>query len=183
MVVPDLVKPITMAEFKEFIDRPENTDTLYELINGEIIDVSPGRTSNSQIGHWIVTAVYPFCQAHDLPCYTSGGDGAYEILGNILAPDFAYKRTPMSDEYPDPEPPLWVVEIISPTDRADEIRQKRQIYVRAGILYWETYPLTRSVDVYPPGQPMRTVELDGILDAGEVLPGFTLPVKHLFPDT
>jgi Uma2 family endonuclease len=180
MVVPEQSKLYTMDEFKEFVIRPENADRLFELINGEIIEVSPGRTSNSRIGHLIAVAVYPFCQEHGFPCYTSGGDGAYAILGNTVAPDFAYKRTPTSNEYPDPEPPLWVVEIISPTDKPSDIRKKRQIYRQAGILYWEMYPDVRGVDVYPPGQPMREVGIDDTLDGGDVLPGFTLPVRELF---
>ncbi len=171
----------TIADFQDFIARPENSDRLFELINGEMIEVSPGRTSNSQIGHRIVTVVYPFCEAHDLPCYTSGGDGAYNIGGQVVAPDFAYKRTPMSDDYPDPEPPLWAVEIISPTDKAVSIRTKRDIYVEAGILYWEIYPDLGRVDVYAPGQPLFTVSMDGALDGGDVLPGFQLPLNRILP--
>jgi Uma2 family endonuclease len=182
MVVSEVLKPVKLDEFKDFVSRPENSESLYELINGEIIEVSPGRTINSEFEHIIAFAVRLFCREHNLPCHTSGGDGAYAIQGNVVAPDFAYKRTPMSSEYPDPVAPLWTVEIISPTDKADEIRRKRQIYVRAGILYWEMYPLSRSVDVYAPGQLMKTVEIDGTLDGGDVLPEFILLMKDLFPN-
>jgi hypothetical protein len=37
------------------------------------------------------------------------------------------------------------------------------------------------VDVYAPGEPVRTVGMGGTLDGGVVLPGFTLPVRELFP--
>lgn len=37
------------------------------------------------------------------------------------------------------------------------------------------------VDVYAPGEPMRTVGMNGTLAGGAVLPGFTLPVRDLFP--
>jgi len=36
------------------------------------------------------------------------------------------------------------------------------------------------VEVYTPGQA-NIVGLDGILDGGDVLPGFALPVKDIFP--
>jgi Uma2 family endonuclease len=101
------------------------------------------------------SSVQSFCKDHNLSCHTSGGDGAYAVRGNVVAPDFAYKPTPMSDEYPDPEPPLWVVEIISPTDKASDIRDKRTICRQASILLWEIYPPSQSVDVYAPGQPLR----------------------------
>ncbi len=48
----------------------------------------------------------------------SGADGAYDVLGHVLVPDFAYKPTHMSDDYPDPVAPLWAVEVISPKRRA-----------------------------------------------------------------
>jgi Uma2 family endonuclease len=77
---------------------------------------------------------------------------------------------------------VWVADIIAPNDKADHIRAKRDIYVNAGILRWEIYSQLRKVDVYAPGQPLRTVGIDGVLDGGDVLPGFQLPVKYLFPE-
>jgi len=172
----------TIEDFQEFVGRPENDDRLFELINGEIVEKMPGRTSNSFLSMKLDRKVYPFCLQHNIPCYTSGGDGAYAIHGQVAAPDFAFKTTPMSDDYPDPVPPLWAVEIISSTDKAVSIRTKREIYIEAGILYWEMYPDLKRVDVYAPGQPMHTVGIDGILNGANVLPGFELPVKDLFAE-
>lgn len=171
---------VTFDEFKQFVNQPENSDSLFEFINGEIMEVSPGRTSNSEKGHIVATAVRIFCRDGHIPCYTSGGDGAYRIGEDVVAPDFAYKRTLMSDDYPDPVAPLWAVEIISPTDKATDIRDKREIYLRAGILLWEMYPQSKSIDVYAPGQPVQTRRINDMLDGGDVLPGFTLPVHDLF---
>lgn len=172
----------TSATFAAFLAQPENAGRLFELIHGEIIEVTPGRTRYSGIGLIIAHVVLSFSEAHNLPVYVSGGDGAYAIGGQVIAPDFAYKRTPLSEDYPDPDPPLWVVEVISPTDRPYEIRDKRDIYLRAGILLWEVYYKSRAVDVYAPGQPPRSAGLDDTLDAGDLLPGFTLPVKRLFAE-
>ena len=172
---------MSLEEFQRWAELPENADQEYELINGEIVEVTPARTSHSELEHILAFAVRLYCQQQHLPCHTSGGDGSYGILGNVIAPDFAYKQTPMSDLYPDPEPPLWAVEIVSPTDKAKAIRDKREIYRQAGILYWEMYPQSRSVDVYAPGEPVRTVGIDDVLDGGAVLPGFTLPLRELLP--
>ena len=180
MVVPEQSKLYTMEEFKEFVSRPENADRLFELINGAIIEVSPGRTRNSGFGILVSASVLNFCRAHNIPCYISGADGAYDINGNTVAPDFAYKRTPLSDDYPDPAPPLWVLEVVSPTDKAPDIRDKREIYEQAGILLWEMYPKRQSIDVYAPGQKKRTFRIDDTLDGGDVLPGFRLAVRELF---
>lgn len=169
-----------LDRFAEFIARPENQGRLFEFINGEFIEVSPGRTSNSGYPHLISFAVRLFCRGNRIPCYISGEAGAYRIGENTVVPDFAYKRTPLSDDYPDPVAPLWVVEVVSPTDRPDEVRAKRNIYIEAGILYWEMYPTSQSIDVYEPGKPPRAFGIDDTLDGGDVLPGFTLPMREIF---
>ncbi|MBC8100350.1 MAG: Uma2 family endonuclease [Armatimonadetes bacterium] len=120
-----------------------------------------------------------FCREDSLPCHLSGADGAYQIGEAVLVPDFAYKITPMSDDYPDPVPPLWVAEVISPTDKAVDLRLKRAIYRQAKILLWEIYPQSSSVDVYAPGEPLREFGIADTLDAGDLLPGFSLMVKYL----
>jgi len=180
MVTPEKSKLYTMEEFLEFALRPENADREFELINGEIREVMPGRTSNSEYPHIIAFAVRLFCREHDIPCHTSGEAGAYDINGNVLVPDFAYKRTPTSDEYPDPDPPLWVVEVISPTDKGPDIRDKRQVYQDGGILLWEIYPKRQIIDVYAPGRGSQTFKIGDTLDGGDVLPGFRLKVSELF---
>jgi Uma2 family endonuclease len=172
----------TIADFMEFVFRPENEGQIFELINGEIVQKLPGSTRNSELSLVVASLVRPFCRSHGLRYHISGGDGAYDIQGNVVAPDFAYKTTPMSNEYPDPVAPEWVIEIISPTDKAPDIRKKRQIYIRAGILYWEMYPESESIDIYSPGQPMYTVEIDGTLEVGDLIPGFTIPVKEIFAE-
>src|SRR5215475_7430252 len=92
------IKPMTIDEFKRFIAQPENAHRLFELINGKLVEVSPGRTNNSALEHILSFAVRLFCREQDIPCYISGGDGAFAVQGHVVAPDFAYKHTPMSDE-------------------------------------------------------------------------------------
>ena len=171
---------VTLETFKQFVEQPENADRLFELVNGEIVEVMPGRTSNSQIHSILAAEVRPFCKAHGIPCYTTNADGAFNVLGQVYAPDFAYKQTPMSNEYPDPIAPLWAVKIISPTDKVGEIRKKREGYRAAQILYWEVYPDEQSVDVYTPGQPMKTYGIDDTLGVGDLLPNFKLALRDLF---
>jgi Uma2 family endonuclease len=180
MVFEAPARHMTIEQFREYVELPENADRLFELINGEIIEVMPRRTSVSAFPHIISFAVRLFCQQNALMCNISGADGAYRIGNNVIAPDMAYKRTPMSDEYPDPEPPLLAVEVISPTDERSEINEKIAIYQQAGILLWVFNPRYQHVYVYAPGQPMRTLTADDVLEGGEVLPGFELSVRDIF---
>jgi Uma2 family endonuclease len=182
MVIYQPPQLYTLEEFEHFITQPENEDRLFELIDGEIVEMSPGRTSNSEYRDLIAFAARAFCHEHKLPCHTSGEASVYNIQGNVVAPDFAYKPTPMSDEYPDPVPPLWAVEIISPTDKAKDIHKKRKVYRQAGILLWEIYPESQNVDVYAPGKPLEEFDINGVIEVGDFLAGFKLAVRDIFSD-
>jgi Uma2 family endonuclease len=170
----------SVEDFVAFALLPENSDKNFEFIYGEIVEKMPGRTTISGFSARIIGIVYGFCLQHGLPFFVSGEAGAYRINGHVLAPDFAYKSTPLIDDYPDPVPPEWVVEVISPTDEPEKIRAKRAIYVEAGILYWEVYPVSQTVEVYDPGKPFRSVNIEGELDGGDVLPNFKLAVRDIF---
>ncbi|MCC6801345.1 MAG: Uma2 family endonuclease [Anaerolineae bacterium] len=136
----------------------------------------------SQIPYLISFRIHTFCRERSLACHISGAGGCYDIGGHVISPKLAYKRNPMSGDFPDAVPPEWAVEVISPNHLATVIRRKRQIYQQAGILLWEIYPQSQSIDAYAPGQPVKTVGIDGTLDGGDVLPGFTLTARDLFTD-
>ncbi len=171
---------VTLDDFVQFVFRDENVDRMFELINGEIVEVFPSRSGHSGVAALIIIAVGSYCREKGLPGHVTGADGTYNVLGNVIAPDVAYKTTPLDmKNYPDPVPPEFAVEVISPTDRKAGIARKRQVYLDAGILYWEVYVEDECIDVYVPGQPMRSLGMDDTLDGGAVLPGFTLPVKDV----
>ncbi len=175
-----VTKPsLSIDEFLAFVHQEDNLEQMFELINGEIVHVSPSRASHSWVASIIIWAVMSYCKEHDLPPFVSAPDGTYNVLGNVVAPDVAYRTTPFSDDYPEPNPPELVVEVISPTDTKRAVARKRQIYLDAGILYWEVYPADKRVDVYAPGQPMESLGIKDRLDGGEVLPGFMLPVRDV----
>jgi Uma2 family endonuclease len=174
------VKPMTMQEFIAFAHAPENADQVFEFIHGEISEVSPARTSNSDIRDILAFLVRLHCRENNIPCYTSGEAGAFLIGGNTVVPDFAYKPTPMSTDYPDTTPPTLIAEVISPSDGPQKIRDKRNIYRAAGIVYLEIYPIPKSVDVYRPGTDMQTVDSTGVIDLSDVIDGFKLDLREVF---
>ena len=140
MVFQPQIAPITIEQLQQQAALPENADRLFELIDGEMVEKMPGSTRNSMLAFNLGFFVQTHCQKNDIPCYVTIADGAYSVNGNVLAPDFAYKQTPTAEEYPDPVAPLWAVEVISPNDKAADIRRKRLKYIEADILYWEMYP-------------------------------------------
>lgn len=174
--------PEPIAKWMTFCELPENSDRHFELIYGELIEKLPGTTYNSWLALKIGIAAHHFGETAGIPGQFATALAPYAVGSHIVLPKLSYKRTPMVDTYPDFGAPLWVVEVIAPTDAAVYVRDKRQIYLNAGILYWEVYPNLQRVDVYAPGEPMRSVDANGTLDGGAVLPGFTLAAAEVWKD-
>lgn len=80
------------------------------------------------------------------------------------------------------ETPLdLVVEVISPGNRAGEMRAKVADYLSAGVkMVWLIYPDGYLVDVYRPDQPTLTMQRGDVLEGEEVLPEFRLKIDDLF---
>ena len=80
-----------------------------------------------------------------------------------------------------PFPPDLAVEVVSDYDLAAKVKAKAQRYMANGTkLLWIAYPDERSIEVYQPGQAIKTLSGDDILDGGNVLPGFSTAVKAIF---
>ncbi len=79
--------------------------------------------------------------------------------------------------------PDIAVEVVSPTNLAQEIEDKVVTYLEAGVrLVWIIYPSTERVYVHEALTAVRVVTRGGELDGGAVLPGFRLPMAELFPE-
>ena len=78
--------------------------------------------------------------------------------------------------------PELVVEIVSSNDTRREVQEKAQMWLTFGVLLvWVAHPDNRTVDVYRPDTPTVTLTEDDTLDGNPVLPGFTMPVRQVFP--
>lgn len=97
----------------------------------------------------------------------------------------AYKaQTPDWQDKPFIIVPDLVIEVVSPNDRFSEVNEKIDLYRADGVrLIWLIDPQRQTVAVYTPEHELPDIKrLDDSLDGGDVLPGFTLPVRQLFPE-
>ncbi len=77
--------------------------------------------------------------------------------------------------------PDLAVEVISPTDFAQQQLQKVLEYFQAGVrLVWVVYPEQRQIYSYESPTQIRVLTVDDTLDGGKVLSGFQLPLNRLF---
>lgn len=177
----------TPQEFIELVHLPENADKRLEYI-GEVYELVTYRRG-SKIAGWILTALNNFIGDSDIGDVT-GADGGYMVAEARVMPGVAFLRAAKHTE-PDsegyyPVAPDFIVEVISPSDLQkpnERISKKLQLYQSALIpLLWLVFPNRREVEVYEYGKLIRTAGIDDILNGGDVLPEFHLPVKHIFRD-
>ena len=88
-----------------------------------------------------------------------------------------------------PDVPVWdmvpdlAIEVVSPTNTADEVQDKHLEYFRAGVRQvWVIYPRQREAYIYTSPTQVRILTGDQELDGGDILPGFRLPLAELFED-
>ena len=133
----------------------------------------------------IAAEVRLYLKQHALGRVT-GADGGYIVAGHHYIPDVAFisyeKQSGPSGEAYNPNPPDLAVEVVSPSDRPERLMIKVGNYLAAGVVVWVVYPTEREVQVYKPGQPVELIDGNGTLSGGDVLPGFELMVKDIFPE-
>jgi Uma2 family endonuclease len=77
--------------------------------------------------------------------------------------------------------PDLVAEVISPRDNAEEVADKIQDWLGAGVrVVWEVYPANQTVRAHRPDGTITLFRGKDTLTAEEILPGFACPVADLF---
>ncbi len=177
---------LVMAE--DLLEMPEEPGKQVELINGEIVEMSPANARHGLIAGQVYDAIKHHAQHRDLGLVM--GDNVGYVLrrdpDHVRAPDVsfvAWNSAPRADELDRfiEGAPTLAVEIVSPNDRATDIHERVQDYLGAGSQQvWVLWPRTRSASVYIPDGTGRELGPDAILDGGDVLPGFSVKVGNLF---
>jgi Uma2 family endonuclease len=175
---------MTVDEFKRFVLLPENDDHLYEYIAGEVIEKQAAFYS-ALITTEITAPIVGFVHDRDLG-FVTGAACYCAVLDDWYLPAAAFmsreRMAKPSQEYFVSIPPNLVVEVVSPLNHPSVLRIKLWNYQAAGIVVWVVDPDRKHVEVGVPGQPINAIGVDGTLDGGTLLPGFTLPVKDIFPE-
>jgi Uma2 family endonuclease len=175
---------MSVEEFDEWVEQPEQDDKLYEYIGGEIVEV-PSNAYASQISMRFVIRMGRFIEEHDLG-HITGEAGGYRIAGDRYAPDVAFvskaRQSQLDKTGYNQVPPDLAVEVDFPSTPQSryQLEIKRWHYQQAGTVVWMVYPEDKTVVEYIPGQPPKIYGIDDTLDGGTVLPGFTLALKDIF---
>jgi Uma2 family endonuclease len=182
----------TSEELWELSHRAENAEQRFELSEGRLIVMSPAGWKHGGLGSKLNRVIGNFVEEHELGMTTAAETG-YILYKSphgkdiVRAPDVGFiaaQRLPLDpDDLPNgyvPFAPDLAVEVVSPSDNAEEIDKKVKEYLKYGArLVWLFYPETRTAAAHSPTGSF-TLDIDGVLDGGDVLPGFELPLQRIF---
>jgi Uma2 family endonuclease len=167
-------------------------DDAYEIVDGQRVEVAPMSAYAAKIATRLATEINLFAWP------AKRGEAIVESLFRLpLAKDTGRNRKPdvafvSSERWPADRPqpvgdnawdvvPDLAVEVVSPTDFAEDVWDKVFEYFQAGVrLVWVISPKHRFAHVYESPTRLRLITESDALDGGEVLPGFRLPLARLF---
>ena len=164
-------------------------ETLYEIVNGERVELPPMSAYATWITGRLDHRLGPFAETHAL------GTVVPEMLFILDAerdlrrrPDLAFvssQRWPLGREIPENGDwavvPDLAVEVVSPIDLFQDILAKIREYFQVGISQvWIVLPVERQVYVYNSPTDVRIMTSSDELDGGTLLPGFRLSLATLF---
>ncbi|MDP9369759.1 MAG: Uma2 family endonuclease [Chloroflexota bacterium] len=160
----------------------------YDLIRGELRCGPAAGFEHGLVTVRISGPLYAFVDAKNLGLVLTVETGFVlrRDPDTLLAPDVSFVRGERVAPreawrgFAEVAPDL-TVEVVSPSDRPGEMREKIRAYLEAGVpLVWSVDPGQRTVTVLRPGREPEELGEDGVLDGGAVAPGFRLPVADLF---
>ncbi len=165
-------------------------DDWTELVDGKVVQLVPPGADHNDVLAELFGRLWQHVKERRLGRVLPGDTGIVLLRGpdTVRGPDicfYAAGRLP-AGRLPVgllDVPPELAVEIISPSNRAGEIRRKTNDYLAAGVrLVWNIYPDTRSVVVIEPPNVERTYHADDMLTGAPVLPDFRVRVGDLFAE-
>jgi Uma2 family endonuclease len=184
------MKPLPgTATEQDVIELEAREDRLFELIDGILVEKGMG-FKESLIAAFLIEVIRAFVRQRKLGLVTAP-DGFMRLTARrVRIPDVAYVswgNVPGGRVPKEPIPSLvpdLAIEVLSESNTRKEMATKRRDYLGNGSkLVWEVSPDERTVDVYcDPKDPDRAQRLSegDVIDGGDVLPGFSLPLRDIF---
>ena len=182
-----------LLTFEEYLAYDDGTDTHYELVDGELVEMPPEALENSELARFLfveLLKLLPFklVTHKDTEVETIGRRARCRLPDLIVHTEESYAAlagTTRGTITRDMPPPALVIEIVSPgsTNRARDYRHKHTEYAARGISeYWIVDPETKQVTVckWVDGQYEDVIFTGDRCIESEVIPSFDLTIDRLF---
>jgi len=175
---------ITTREFDAFLAAPENASRRFELILGEIVEKMP-----TQLHAYIIQMLsgFLFVFLRQNPLGFALIEARYRLPDNPdddLIPDLSFvskERGSLVRSGPAPYMPDLAVEAQSEGQSDKFMLDKAQLYLKLGVrMVCIIYSTREIIEVLTPTD-RQLLTINDTLTGGDVLPGFSVAVRELFP--
>ncbi len=171
----------TLLTVEEFTPLLEARDVRYELVEGELITMSPTMARHNLVRDKLLLILKGFLENANLGTVIS--EQPFHLFGStVRIPDVAFLRSGKDlplDKLPGGAPDI-ALEVVSPTNTPREIDQRISDYFAAGCKrVWVLYPEHREAYIHGLAGVTRR-RGDEVLEDAELLPGFSVRVSTLF---
>ena len=181
-----------LMTFEEYLTYDDGTDTRYELVDGELVEMPPESQENNDITKYLL-----FELAKHIPLALIAFNTEIEVMGRrsqCRLPDLLVHteeskaalrgatRTTITREMP---PPALVIEVVPPgaANRARDYRYKRTEYAARGIAeYWIVDPEMQQITVckWVEGQYEDTAFTGTSRIESDLIPNWERSIEQIF---
>jgi Uma2 family endonuclease len=164
-------------------------EPLYEIVDGSKIELLPKSILAAAIAAMIQEVLGPFARTHSLGRVLTEALFILDPVADVRRrPDVAFvsrSRYPLTRGLPPVGDwnvvPDLAVEVISPTDRHQDVQLKVEEYFRYGVgRVWLVLPAVRQLHVYEGPAVVQIWTQADVVDCAPLLPGLLLPLGPLF---
>jgi Uma2 family endonuclease len=177
-----LTAPITLAD----LERLPDDCNKYEVSEGELIVMPPVKSLHTLVALTVLETLQTYLKQQSIG--RAIPEAGYLLSRNPLTvrqPDVSVLSneriaSTSEDKYFEGSPEL-AVEVVSPSDSAQDLETKVEQYLRFGSKQvWIVYPKKKRVHVFRPNAGPAILDESQMLEGGNVLPGFSVKVSDLF---
>lgn len=182
-----MVAEVKLTTAKEYAAMPEQ-NALIELIGGEIVMPPPPTPEHQDVSANLRDFLHDVAKERGLGRWYYAPVGLYVSGYDVFEPDlmlFAPDQRPGKHENPVKKIPLIVIEILSPSNRGNDLIKKLPRYASRGISeYWIVDPSTKTIWINLLDEIGNYLQIpigDGPIQVG-VYEGVVLPLNEIFAD-
>lgn len=175
----------------------------FELVDGRLVErhrTTPAPQGEEYMGFLadqiavrLLQRLANFCDEHPLGWVLMPSSGGFQGFPGssrrVRKPDVAFVRY---GRFPDEQlppgnaslAPDLAAEVVSPNDTYEEVDEKIEEYLRAGVrLVWIISPKNHTIRIHRVNGSSQSLRENDALDGEDVVPGFRCPVPDLFPQS
>ncbi len=174
----------TKLTFEEFQKLPEREGATYELDEGELLMEPSPALRHNLIRQHIAMKLIEFVKSGNLGVVVEEMDFRLDS-DTVRNPDVAFITQEHlqiidMDRSPVDGAPALAVEVVSPSNSAQDMAKKTQQYLRSGSrAVWIVYPNLRLVEIHS-ASGIRQIREPEVVRDEALLPGFSISLSYIF---